>query len=221
VAAGSPNPVTASTGRSPHPDGPHPIITLAMTFPAEDPANRQLVDLLAQCAKRDQAAFARLYTRTSAKLFGVALRMLKREDWAEDVLQDCYVNIWNHSGSYSAAMATPMTWMISIVRNRSLDWLRRPRLEVSSETDFEDEESVIDRTPTAELGPLELLAQRADARALNDCLGRLEPRQRQAVALAFYEGLTHSELAEHMREPLGTVKTWVRRGLTRLKECLG
>ena len=186
----------------------------------EDPANAELVALLAACAKRDHSAFSRLYSRTSSKLFGVALRILRREDWAEEVLQDCYVSIWNHSASYSSGVATPMTWMMSIVRNRSLDRVRRPRLEVSGEAQDDTDDSVIDRAESNTPGPLDQLTAKLDARALSDCLARLEPKQRQAVALAFYDGLSHSELAAHMREPLGTVKTWVRRGLTRLKECL-
>jgi RNA polymerase sigma-70 factor, ECF subfamily len=183
-------------------------------------AGDPLAGLLAACAKRDQIAFARLYERTNAKLFGVALRILKREDWAEEVLQDCYVSIWTNAGAYSAGVAAPMTWMISIVRNRSLDWLRRPRLEVSGEAADDDSESLLDRAPSDDPGPLERLAANVDARAIAGCMGRLEAKQRQAVALAFYEGLTHAELAAHMREPLGTVKTWVRRGLQQLKECL-
>ena len=153
-----------------------------------DPAaqNEALKQLLAACARRDSAAFGRLYEATSAKLFGVAIRILRREDWAEEVLQDCYVNIWNHASKYSSALSAPMTWMTSIVRNRCLDWLRRPNPE-----------------PLAD-----------------EALEALEGKQRQAIALAYLDGLSHSELAAHLREPLGTVKTWVRRGLLRLKSCL-
>jgi RNA polymerase sigma-70 factor (ECF subfamily) len=187
-----------------------------------DPAqNQALAGLLAACARKDQAAFARLYQSTSAKLFGVALRILRREDWAEEVLQDCYVSIWNHAGSYEAGRSAPMTWMTSIVRNRCLDSLRRPSLEVALAGADEDGEDPLERVPSEDPGPLDELARAADARALGDCLRRLEPKQRQAIMLAFYEGLSHSELANHMREPLGTVKTWVRRGLERLKGCLG
>ena len=187
-----------------------------------DPVQNQvLAGLLAACARRDQAAFSRLYQSTSPKLFGVALRILRREDWAEEVLQDCYVSIWNHAGSFDARLAAPMTWMTSIVRNRCLDWLRRPRIEVSLARDDEDGEDPLERVPSEDPGPLEALARSADAKALGECLRRLEPKQRQAIMLAFYEGLSHSELASHMREPLGTVKTWVRRGLERLKGCLG
>lgn len=187
-----------------------------------DPAqNKLLENLLEACARRDQGAFARLYETTSSKLFGVAVRILRREDWAEEVLQDCYVSIWNNAGSYTPALSAPMTWMTSIVRNRCLDWLRRPRLEVVLERDGEDGEDPLLAIASDEPGPLEALAQSADAKALAECLKRLDAKQRQAIMLAFFQGLSHSELAGHMRQPLGTVKTWVRRGLERLKGCLG
>jgi RNA polymerase sigma-70 factor (ECF subfamily) len=174
-----------------------------------------LPDLLAACAKRDRAAFSRLYQATSAKLYGVALRILRREDWAEEVLQECYVSIWTHAPDYRPVLAAPMTWMTSIVRNRCLDWLRRPRLELADEDGM-----LTEAAESGSPGPLAELERTKDAAALNRCLGELEGRQRQAIALAFYEGLSHAELAGHMREPLGTVKTWVRRGLLKLKSCL-
>lgn len=187
-----------------------------------DPAqNKLLQDLLAACARKDQGAFARLYQATAPKLFGVAVRILKREDWAEEVVQDCFVSVWNHAGSYSAGLSAPMTWMTSIVRNRCLDWLRRPNLEVVLVAADDDAEDPIEGMADDGPGPLDRLASSADAKALADCLRRLEAKQRQAIMLAFYDGLSHSELASHMRQPLGTVKTWVRRGLERLKGCLG
>ena len=179
-------------------------------------APEELSALLGACARHDRDAFAQLYRATSAKLFGVALRILKREDWAEEVLQDAYVSIWKHAGGYASGLSAPMTWMTSIVRNRCLDQLRKPRTEVS---DVDGE--IADATASDLEGPLALLERSADARAIAACLKSLEPRQRQTIVLAFYEGLSHSELAAHMREPLGTVKTWVRRGLVRLKACLG
>jgi RNA polymerase sigma-70 factor (ECF subfamily) len=186
-----------------------------------DPAaqNEALKQLLAACARRDSAAFGRLYEATSAKLFGVAMRILRREDWAEEVLQDCYVNIWNHASKYSSALSAPMTWMTSIVRNRCLDWLRRPNLELVID-DAEDGGNPIDAHASEDPGPLDQLSRSSEARTLANCLSRLEAKQRQAVMLAFYDGLSHSELAVHLREPLGTVKTWVRRGLMQLKGCL-
>jgi RNA polymerase sigma-70 factor (ECF subfamily) len=183
--------------------------------------NKLLENLLGACGRRDQGAFARLYRVTAPKLFGVAVRILRREDWAEEVLQDCYVSIWNHAGSYSAGLSAPMTWMTSIVRNRCLDWLRRPNLEVVLERQDEDGDDPLDAIAADGPGPLENLARSADAKALATCLGRLDPKQRQAIMLAYFDGLSHSELASHMRQPLGTVKTWVRRGLEKLRGCLG
>ena len=182
--------------------------------------NKLLENLLEACARRDEGAFARLYEITSPKLFGVAVRILRREDRAEEVLQDCYVSIWNNAGSYSSALSAPMTWMTSIVRNRCLDGLRRPKLEVVLERP-EGGEDPLEAVPSEDPGPLETLARSAEAKALAECLRRLDAKQRQAIMLAFFDGLSHSELARHLRQPLGTVKTWVRRGLERLKGCLG
>lgn len=175
-----------------------------------------LSGLLSRSARNDQAAFAELYQRTSAKLFGVALRIVRRQDWAEDVLQESFVNIWHHARDYTASKSAPMTWMTSIVRNRSLDWLRRPREETP-----EAFEGMIEGTPDDGPGPLARLAQRSEATRLARCLQTLDASQRQSIALAFFHGLSHSEMAAHLRAPLGTVKTWVRRGLERLKSCLG
>jgi RNA polymerase sigma-70 factor (ECF subfamily) len=175
-------------------------------------APQGLEELLARSAQGDRAAFQRLYQASAAKLYGVALRILRREDWAEEVLQECYVSIWTRSGDYRAGLAAPMTWMTSIVRNRCLDWLRRPAPELAD--DFLDERQGDHPDPLAEL-------ERAkEAQAVARCLRGLEARQRQAIALAFYDGLSHAELASHLHEPLGTVKTWVRRGLLRLRSCL-
>jgi RNA polymerase sigma-70 factor (ECF subfamily) len=158
-----------------------------------------------------------LYALTSAKLFGVALRILRRQDWAEEVLQECYVNIWNHAGNYAVAKSAPLTWMTSIVRNRSLDWLRRPQTEATGEEYDIAVEAWRDDAP----GPVESLVASSEAAALARCLEQLEAKQRQSIMLAFFHGLSHSELASHMKQPLGTVKTWVRRGLERHQSCLG
>ena len=131
-------------------------------------------------------------------------------------MQECYVNIWNHAGDYAAARSAPLTWMTSIVRNRSLDWLRRPQSEATGEEYEIAVEVWQDQAP----GPMERLAAAGEAAALARCLGQLEAKQRQSIVLAFFHGLSHSELSDHMKEPLGTVKTWVRRGLERLKGCL-
>ena len=177
------------------------------------PPAQALEQLLGRAALGERGAFQELYRATAPKLFGVALRILRREDWAEEVLQECYVSVWRHAAEYRPGLAAPMTWMTSIVRNRCLDWLRRPNPEPLDDEALQEIES-------GNPGPLTLLEQGRDSAALARCLRGLEPKQRQAIALAFFDGLSHAELAQHLREPLGTVKTWVRRGLRRLKACL-
>jgi len=184
--------------------------------PAPDALAMRLAELLAQCALRNQRAFAELYGLTSAKLFGVALRILRRRDWAEEVLQECYVSVWNHAGDYAVQRSAPLTWMTSIVRNRSLDWLRRPQHEATGE----EYDIAVEAWQDDSAGPLERLAASSEAAALERCLRQLDGKQRQSIMLAFYHGMSHSEVAGHMKQPLGTVKTWVRRGLERLKVCL-
>jgi RNA polymerase sigma-70 factor, ECF subfamily len=187
-----------------------------MNRPPPDALAQQLAGLLAQATLKNQRAFEELYRLTSPKLYGVVLRILRRQDWAEEVLQECYVNIWNHAGDYAAAKSAPLTWMTSIARNRCLDWLRRPR----TETTGEEYEIAIEAWQDDSAGPLDQLMAVSDAAALGRCLQQLEAKQRQSIMLAFFNGLSHSELASHMKQPLGTVKTWVRRGLERLKSCL-
>lgn len=185
--------------------------------PAPDALAARLAEQLAQAALKNQRAFADLYALTAAKLFGVALRILRRQDWAEEVLQECYISIWNHAGDYSVQKSAPLTWMTSIVRNRCLDWLRRPQQEASGEEYEIAVEAWQDDSP----GPMESLMASSEAAALARCMQQLEAKQRQSIMLAFHHGLSHSEVAGHMKQPLGTVKTWVRRGLERLKLCLG
>jgi RNA polymerase sigma-70 factor (ECF subfamily) len=184
---------------------------------ALDALTLRLAELLGQSALKNQRAFGDLYQLTSAKLYGVALRILRRQDWAEEVLQECYVNIWNHAGDYAVAKSAPLTWMTSIVRNRCLDWLRRPQAEATGVEYDIAVEAWQDDAP----GPMESLLATSEAAALARCMQQLESKQRQSIMLAFFHGLSHTELARHMQQPLGTVKTWVRRGLERLKGCLG
>ena len=187
-----------------------------MSDPARDAQAARLAELMAQCALKNQRAFSELYSLTAPKLFGVALRILRRQDWAEEVLQECYLSMWNHAGDYAVAKSAPLTWMTSIVRNRCLDWLRRPQQEATGD----EYEIAVDAWRDENPGPAEQLMAAADAAALARCLELLEARQRQSIMLAFFHGMSHSQVAGHMKEPLGTVKTWVRRGLERLKGCL-
>jgi RNA polymerase sigma-70 factor (ECF subfamily) len=175
-----------------------------------------LSELVARCALRDRQAFAALYRLSSAKLYAIALRILRRADWAEEVLQDSFVNIWLHIDEYSEHKSAPMTWMTAIVRNRALDWLRRPNLEHGSA----DYDLLLERVPDDAPSPEGRLDDARDARRLAECLHRLSASQRQCITLAYLHGLSHGELADHLHQPLGTVKTWIRRGLERLRHCL-
>ena len=179
-----------------------------------DAAQARLAELLARTALGDRKAFAELYEATRAKLFAVSLRIVREGALAEEVLQDSFVNVWNHAADYAQARSAPTTWMTAIVRNRSLDIVRRAREEPDVDDALTgalvDEAAAPDREALA----------RADAHSVRDCLDELEAEQRQSIALAFFHGLSHSELALHLGRPLGTVKTHIRRGLMRLRDCL-
>ncbi len=176
-----------------------------------------LADLLSRCASNDHGAFERLYQHTSAKLYGLVLRIVRDEQLSRDVLQDGYVRIWNHAADFRPDRASAITWMGSIMRNRAIDLVRRRRVPVLENGDREATEwlpeNLLD-SPEAELD----LANQSEA--LAECIATLSEAQRQSIALAYYRGLTHEEMAQFMDRPLGTVKSWLRRGLLRLRDCL-
>lgn len=177
-----------------------------------------LADWLAAAAQGDQQAFANLYESCSPQLYALLLRMLKRRDWAEDALQEAFINIWQNAGTYTPERGAPLTWLMSIARYRALDALRRRRPEVS----ISDEPQAGFYGLAAGVQDPDVRSEELEAlRALQTCLEELQDMQRECVLLAYYEGYTHSELAERLEAPLGTVKSWVRRGLQRLRECLG
>jgi RNA polymerase sigma-70 factor (ECF subfamily) len=175
----------------------------------------ELTEIMAAVARGEREALARLYAATSAQLFGVALRIMKRRDRAEEVLQDAFVSIWQRARDYDAAKGSVMTWMASIVRNRAIDLLRRERPSVSI-----DDAPGQERWASSEPDPFQATMANAEARRVRDCLERLEDKPRRAIVLAYYDGLTQEELASKLEAPLGTIKSWVRRGLLRLKDCL-
>ncbi len=185
--------------------------------------SRDLSRLLSRAGLGDRAAFATLYERTSPHLYAVVLRINRDRGQAEDVLQEVYVNVWRAARTFDAAQSQPLTWLTSIARNRAIDSLRRaatqPQVSVNHTSDEEDSD-VYDNLADPAAGPLDMLSQASDARALSHCMEGLSAQQRQSVALAFYDGLTHAEVASHLGQPLGTVKSWVRRALTALKGCL-
>lgn len=194
---------------------------------AVDDAKRDaLAEWIAASARGDDQAFQRLYRATSDALFGIALRMCKRRDWAEEVLQESFVSVWRHAARYDSAKGTAMTWLIRIVRNQSLDWMApsRPdsfeqRLGVPIDVLDADE---LDRRAVAGGTDRSVDSDSArEAQRIARCLAALDARQRQSITLVFFHGLSHSDLARHLRQPLGTVKAWVRRGLKALRTCLG
>lgn len=180
--------------------------------------------LLARTAGGDHAAFEEVYRRTHAHLFGVALRMLGREQAAEDVLQEAFVSVWKSAAQYRSRVdgqeIQPMTWLIAIVRNKALDALRsRTRRR---ETELPEDADAADGLPGASsaASALDLFQEAARALRVEGCLGELDGTHRQSLALAYYQGLSHSEVAAQMQAPLGSVKAWIRRGLDKLKSCL-
>jgi RNA polymerase sigma factor (sigma-70 family) len=185
-----------------------------------------LADLLSRVALGDRAAFSALYKASSAHLFAVILRINPDRAQAEDLLQDIFINIWRAAQGYDADRAQAMTWLTSIARNRAIDSLRRRKSEVSTVSDIggagddEPESDLLDRQPSPLPGPLEQLLEAAQARQVVQCIQGLSTEQQQCVALTYYQGLTHAEVAGHLAQPLGTVKSWVRRALLSLKDCL-
>jgi RNA polymerase sigma-70 factor (ECF subfamily) len=186
--------------------------------------SRELAHLLARTGLGDRAAFASLYDRTSSHLFAVVLRIQRDRGVAEDVLQEIYVSVWKAASGFDAARAQPLTWLTSVARNRAIDSLRRaqaqPVFQSTSRGDDDEGPDLEAELADEAAGPADLLERARDARQLMQCLEGLTPPQRQSVALAFFDGLSHSEVAERMREPLGTVKSWVRRALAALRGCL-
>ena len=173
--------------------------------------------LLYQVAEGDEHAFSKLYKLTSAKLYGVSLRMMKNEGQAQEVLQDAYTSIWRNAGVFTRDRGSPITWMTSIVRYRALDLIRRNKREMDRGMD-DVVDTLADETQESdpELSSLRL----GDSKELQRCLDELPDGQRECIMLSFVYGYTHEELSEKTSSPLGTVKSWVRRGLEKLKNCL-
>jgi len=177
-----------------------------------------LADLLARVALRDAAAFERLYRATSAHLLGVAYRICHRRERAEELLQEAFISVWHAAGSYNAAIASPMTWLINIVRNRTIDAMRSGATERASTQALDELAHEVPDDAARE--PQQLLDEALARSRIAACMQELSASQRQALALAYYRGMVHTEIAAALGAPLGTAKAWVRRGLDRLKTCL-
>jgi RNA polymerase sigma-70 factor (ECF subfamily) len=174
----------------------------------------QLASLMSQVAQGDRAALRALYDATSSKLFGVCLRILSDREEAEDVLQDVYVTVWRRADRFDPARASVGAWLATIARNRAIDRLRARGPLARAEP--VEELQLADEAPGAEAA----LHAADDARRLADCLGELDTRTAAVIRTAFFEGVTYEALALRLETPLGTVKSWIRRGLARLRGCL-
>ena len=166
-----------------------------------------------------EQAFQSLYDQTCSKMYGLAVRVVGNREWAEDVLQEAYLQVWRSAANYRSTLSPPLAWLGIIVRSRGLDFLRRrtsERADAALELDESVEESLAADGP----GPMDTRQASEAAWALHECLRKLEAKQRQVVSLAYLRDLSHGELAEQLRLPLGTVKTWIRRGLEQLRGCM-
>jgi RNA polymerase sigma-70 factor, ECF subfamily len=175
----------------------------------------ELVELLAAVAKRDAPAFERLYTATRAKLYGVLLRILGRPELADEVMQETYLKVWNMADKFNPAIATPITWMVALARNRAIDIVRK-----KGESSIEDEPQALEvaaETPT----PLARREMAEELKRLLSCLGKLDPEKQRIVLLAYYSGWSRDQLAKKLDIPVNTIKTWLRRSLLEIRGCMG
>lgn len=175
----------------------------------------ELVELLAAVAKRDEVAFERLYTATRAKLYGVLLRILGRSELADEVMQETYLKVWNMADKFNPAIASPITWMVALARNRAIDIVRK-----KGESSIEDEPQALEvaaETPT----PLARREMSEELKRLLSCLGKLDPEKQRIVLLAYYSGWSRDQLAKKLDIPVNTIKTWLRRSLLEIRGCMG
>lgn len=170
---------------------------------------------LLACASGDKSALRRIYDAESPRMLGVAQRLLKRRALAEEAVQDAFVLIWRHAVRFDPQRGAGLTWIYAILRNRSLSILRDEKRTETSE------KPVAEEAASEEDDPETVMAKLSDARALHACLETLPAQRRGIVLLAFVRGLTHGEIAGQLGLPIGTVKSWIRRSLIALKECLG
>jgi RNA polymerase sigma-70 factor (ECF subfamily) len=180
-----------------------------------DATRSQLAAALVRVAGGDRAALRTIYQDTSAKLFGVCLRILNDRGEAEDVLQDVYVTVWRKAATFDPGRASPITWMVAIARNRALDIIRK-----KTEVSIEDEPAAMDAAGD-EPNPLARREMTEELRRLLACLGQLDEERRRMVLLAYYSGWSRDQLAVQFDAPTNTIKTWLRRSLLEIRECLG
>lgn len=175
----------------------------------------EVARLLAACADRDRRAFQRLYELTSGQLLACLVRILRNRALAEEALQEAFIQIWRRAGQFQDERGSAWAWLVSIARYRAIDLRRREGRRAASGSEEFEALPAGDEPHDAQL----MLGRRTSA-ALDRCLGALQERQRRCILLAYQGGLTHAEVAGEIGEPLGSVKSWIRRGLAALKRCL-
>jgi RNA polymerase sigma-70 factor (ECF subfamily) len=185
-------------------------------MPADDSA--QLAGLLARCAARDAGALEQLYRVAAPRLLGCLLKILRRRALAEEALQDVFVQVWQRAAQYEEHRGRPWAWLLSTARYRAIDILRRERAEPTDP--FEIAQTLADTSRFAGPGPALDPVPAADGAVLERCLGELATEQRDSIRLAYLDGRTHPQIAQAMDRPLGSVKSWIRRGLVALRECI-
>jgi RNA polymerase sigma-70 factor (ECF subfamily) len=183
-----------------------------------DEARTHLAVALAMVGRGDRAALRQVYDMTAAKLFGICLRICGERASAEDVLQTVYIKVWERAGQFDTTRASPITWLATIARNAAIDWRRSVAGRAVHDTLPEQAALMVaDASPLAD----QSLVAAEEGERLHHCLGELEDRTRACIRSAFFDGSTYAELAARENVPLGTMKSWIRRGLLRLKDCLG
>jgi RNA polymerase sigma-70 factor (ECF subfamily) len=175
--------------------------------------SQDIAGLIARVALRDRAAFRELYQSTSAKLFGVTLRILRDRAEAEEALQEVYVKVWQRADRYVAGGTSPISWLVAVARNHCLDMLRARR---PASATIDDAAEIPDATP----GPEENTANTEDRARIEMCLAQLDADRAEAVRGAYLDGYSYDELANRFSVPLNTMRTWLRRSLIKLRECL-
>jgi len=200
----------------------HPIFCLVrivteFTYNDENMSTDTHLKLLSAVALGDRQAFEKLYQATSGQLYAVSLQLLQQQQLAEDALQDAFVSIWHKAADYRQDRGTVLTWMVSIVRYRALDLIRSKKVRKEQRWLDESGELMEADDPSPHFN----FMQSRDRAKIDDCLDELDQTQADAISLAFFRGYTHREVGRHMASPLGSVKSWIRRGLQGLRRCLG
>ncbi|WP_339801743.1 sigma-70 family RNA polymerase sigma factor [uncultured Marinobacter sp.] len=180
----------------------------------DEAGQEELIRLLNAVAHQDREAFQALYAAVAGRLFGLCNRLAGQRELAEEALQEAFIRIWHHAGEYHSDRGSPMSWMMTIARYRTLDLMRARKVRQA------EGEEVLADLADGRAGPMESSLAGAGNRALAGCIDELSADQRDCLLLSFYRGLTHEELSTTMSTPVGTIKSWVRRGLLALKRCL-